>query len=173
MPLEICALSVTDYRKYYYFERYLFDEVTVRFEKEKTLTVFDFFCIIIWKANRPKSKVAERLLSESFDDLDRAVSALMNAVATAQDDKARMRVLIADWDFRLPIASAVLTVLYPTVFTAYDVRVCDVLANIAQTLMPYGPSIAHTLRQFAVLSRRNTICGIRIDGYGVCLFASN
>ena len=126
-------MSATDYRKYYYLERYLFDEVTVRFEKEKSLTAFDFFCIIIWKANRAKSKVAERLLSQGFDDLDRAVSSLMNAIATAQDDKAKLRVLIADWGFRLPMASAILTVLYPTVFTIYDVRVCDVLGNFRNT----------------------------------------
>jgi hypothetical protein len=126
-------LSVTDYRKYYDLERYLFDEVTVRFQKEKSLTACDFFCILMWKANRAKSKVAGRLLSRGFDDVDRAVSALMNAVAAAQDDKARLRVLIADWGCRLPMASAMLTVLYPTVFTGYDVRVCDVLGTFRNT----------------------------------------
>jgi hypothetical protein len=38
--------------------------------------------------------------------------------------------LVADWGFRLPRAPAILTVLYPTVFTVYDVRVCDVLGNV-------------------------------------------
>ena len=32
-----------------------------------------------------------------------------------------------DWGFRLPMASAILTVFYPDEFTVYDVRVCDAL----------------------------------------------
>ena len=126
-------MSVVDYRKYYYLERYLFDEVAGRFGKAQQLNAVDFFCIVIWKANRAKSKVAERLLSQGFNDLDRAVSALTSAVARAQDDKARMKVLVADWGFRLPMASAILTVLYPKAFTVYDVRVCDVMGNFRNT----------------------------------------
>jgi hypothetical protein len=120
-------LSTIDYRKYYYLERYLFDEVTKTFEKNKTLSAFDFFCIVIWKANRAKSKVAERLLSHGYNDLNQAVLSLTGDVAKAQDDKARMKVLFSDWGFRLPMASAILTVLYPKTFTVYDVRVCEVL----------------------------------------------
>jgi len=126
-------LSNIDYRKYYHREQYLFDEVRGRFEKAKTLSAFDFFSIVIWKANRAKSKVAERLLSKGHDDLDQAVAALTSAVAKAQDHKTRMRVLVADWRLRLPMASAILTVLYPTAFTVYDVRVCDVLGNFHNT----------------------------------------
>jgi hypothetical protein len=44
-----------------------------------------------------------------------------------------MKVLVADWGFRLPMASAILTVLYPQAFTVYDVRVCDVLGNFRNT----------------------------------------
>jgi len=40
-----------------------------------------------------------------------------------------MKILVSDWGFRLPMASAILTVLYPNAFTIYDVRVCDVLGN--------------------------------------------
>ena len=126
-------MNAIDYRKYYYLERYLFDEVTGRFEWAKQLNAFDFFCIVIWKANRVKSKVAERLLSQGFNDLESAVSALTSAVAKAHDDKTKMKVLVADWGFRLPMASAILTVLYPQAFTVYDVRVCDVLGNFRNT----------------------------------------
>jgi hypothetical protein len=123
------ALSNVDYRKYYHLERYLFDDVTKLFEKNKTLSAYDFFCIVIWKANRAKSKVAERLLSHGHNDLNQAVSALIGNIAVAQDEKARMKVLVSDWGFRLPMASAILTVLYSNTFTVYDVRVCEVLGN--------------------------------------------
>lgn len=50
------------YLDYYYLEQYLFDVVSARFQTVGTLSAFDFFCIVIWKANRAKSKVAKRLL---------------------------------------------------------------------------------------------------------------
>ena len=40
-----------------------------------------------------------------------------------------LSVLIEGWGFRLPMASAILTVIYPEDFTVYDVRVCDVLGD--------------------------------------------
>ena len=37
--------------------------------------------------------------------------------------------LIEKWQLRLPMASAILTVLYPEDFTVYDVRVCNTLGG--------------------------------------------
>ena len=48
----------TDCRKFYNLENYLFEEVSKRFSEHGYLEVFDFFCIVIWKANRSKSKIA-------------------------------------------------------------------------------------------------------------------
>ena len=105
-----------DYLKLYDLERYLFDVVHSAFQKDKRLSAFDFFCIIIWKANRAKSKVALKLLSHDSQgrkDLNAIVGDLTSVIARATDNKERMRILIAKWEFRLPMASAILTVLYP------------------------------------------------------------
>ena len=117
----------TDYRKLYDLENYLFEEVSRRFSELGYLNTFDFFCIVIWKANRSKSKIAKRLLSKGYPDLDSAVFALTKSLANAADDRARLKALIIDWGFRLPMASAILTVLYPISFTIYDFRVCEAL----------------------------------------------
>jgi hypothetical protein len=124
-------MSNTDFRTYYHLESYLFDEVSTRFKNTGTLSAFDFFCIVIWKANRAKSRVAHRLLAQQpgVTDLDSAVSALLTAIGGASDRKERLRVLIEDWGFRLPMASAILTILYPGEFTVYDARVCEVFGN--------------------------------------------
>ena len=53
-----------------------------------------------------------------------AVAALVSAIISAPSAKERLRVLIEDWKFRLPMASAILAILYPSEFTIYDVRVC-------------------------------------------------
>jgi hypothetical protein len=50
-----------DYLKYYDLETYLFEDVRQRFHKQGKLDAFDLFSIIIWKANRARSKLAQRL----------------------------------------------------------------------------------------------------------------
>lgn len=61
--------------------------------------------------------------------MESAITALTRALATAPDDKERMRILMDGWGLRLPMASAILTVLYPESCTVYDVRVCDALGD--------------------------------------------
>jgi hypothetical protein len=121
--------SLPDFSRYYNLETYLFQEVSERFENERTLCAFDFFCIVIWKANRAKSKVAKRLLAQGHPNLECAVAALVAAIDNTDNKKDKLGVLVNDWGFRLPMASAILTVLYPADFTVYDVRVCDVLGD--------------------------------------------
>lgn len=123
-----------DYRKYYNLERYLFEDVTTRYHINRSLDAFDFFCIIVWKANRAKSKVAHRLMSPErgklateFSSLEKAIRALTESIARAENDEMRMRILVEDWGFRLPMASAILTVLYPDQFSVYDTRVCSMV----------------------------------------------
>ena len=117
----------TDYRKFYDLENYLSGEVSRRFSEQGYLKAFDFFCIVIWKANRSKSKIAKRLLSKGHSDLNSAVIALTKSLAKAENRKVRMKILFGDWGFLLPMASAILTVLYPKSFTIYDYRICEVL----------------------------------------------
>ena len=84
--------------------------------------------IVIWKANRAKAYVARRLL-DRYGDLERAAQQLSEAVWQAPDDEARLAVLMGQGGFALPMASAILTVLYPDRFTVYDRRVCDALGD--------------------------------------------
>ncbi|GMK39100.1 hypothetical protein PCCS19_21540 [Paenibacillus sp. CCS19] len=117
-----------DYLEQYNQEAYIFDVVQKRFATQGYLNAYDFFFIIIWKANRAKSKVAKNLLkSDQYKSLDDAVRHLTESIGKTPDHKAKLRILISDWKFRLPMASAILSVLYPNDFTVYDVRVCDQL----------------------------------------------
>jgi hypothetical protein len=121
--------GVRDFLRLYHLEAYLFGEVTQRFQQDGTLNAFDFFCIVIWKANRAKSKVATRMRTKGYADLATAVDALLRGVSGAPDNRSRLRVLVEEWGFRLSMASALLSVLYPEDFTVYDVRVCDMLGD--------------------------------------------
>ena len=59
------------YIELYHLEEYLFKTVNARFKNDKKINAYDFFCIIIWKANRAKSKIAKKLIK--LDKQKRAV----------------------------------------------------------------------------------------------------
>ena len=119
-----------DFRQYYYRESYLFDTVRPRFLKQGYLDAFDFFCIVIWKAERAKSRIARKLTNVN-QDLDTAVKVVTLGLSQQATNKERLRCL---WNggFDLPMASAILTVLYPDDFTVYDQRVCGQLGGYHQ-----------------------------------------
>jgi hypothetical protein len=113
----------------YSLESYLFSQVTKNFQADGTLSAFDFFCIVVWKANRAKSKIAHRLLSATgAETLEDAVRTVTQSLSTAEGARARFDLLLDGLGLTLPMASAVLAVLYPTEFTVYDYRVCAALA---------------------------------------------
>ncbi len=123
---------MVDGLRYYDLDAYLFEDVHSRFQKEGKLCAFDFFSIVIWKANRAKSKVAKRLLArcpQEGDDLDAIVRNLTKSLFDAHTHRERLRILFEDWGFYLPMASAVLAVLWPDFFTVYDYRVCEQLGR--------------------------------------------
>ena len=102
------------------------------FTKIKCLNAFDLFSIIIWKANRSKSKLASRLIRKypklkPAQALEKAATSFTKALAAAETHEGRLLLAIGDWKFRLPMASAILTVLWPEDFTVYDYRVCEEL----------------------------------------------
>ena len=65
MNIQVDKISggIMDYSKFYRndLEKYLFDDVINKFEENGYINAFDFFCIIIWKANRAKTKVANKI----------------------------------------------------------------------------------------------------------------
>jgi hypothetical protein len=113
-------LDPADYRDYYWLESYLTRTVQPRFARQGWLSAFDFFCIVVWKANRAKSRVAKRLLARG-PDLDTVVKALTAGLATQPNAKERLLYLWQwrgdGWGFQLPMATAILAVLYPDEFT--------------------------------------------------------
>jgi hypothetical protein len=117
-----------DYLRYYNLEHYVFEDVHQRFHREGKLDAFDLFSIIIWKANRSKSQLARRLIKKSRN-LDRAASQFTRALYKASSAEARLLVAMKDWGFYLPMASSILSALWPEEFTVYDSRVCDELGD--------------------------------------------
>jgi len=121
-----------DYLRFYNLETYLWEDVHGRFHADGSIGAFDFFAIVIWKANRAKSKIAKRLQAEdrkNRTDLEPICRDLTAGLYQAPNAKERLRMLLEDWRFYLPIASAVLSVFWPDEFSVYDVRVCEQLGR--------------------------------------------
>lgn len=114
------------YLKYYDLENYIFTIVQEKFQKEGSICAEDFFCIIIWKANRAKSNIA-KLLLKRFNTLEIAARTISGYLSNENlSDFERFKYLL-DLGFSLPMLSAILTVFYSERFTIYDYRVCDEL----------------------------------------------
>ena len=110
-----------NYLKYYFLEDSLFSEVTTAFQGRGYLTAEEFFSIVIWKANRAKSRIKQKLLAHN-KDLATIVKTLTQEIHDAPNDQERLSLFLTKWRFPLPMASAILAVLYPDRFTVYDVR---------------------------------------------------
>ena len=119
-----------DYAHYHNLEAYVFGEVGPRFRNVGLITPKDFYILLIWKANRSKNKGRDRLkrLGKTFP---KAVRSISLSLKIAKCEKDRLRCLMEDWEFRLPVATAILSVLYPEDFTIYDVRVCTELGKFS------------------------------------------
>lgn len=56
---------------------------------------------------------------------------IAEGIYSAEGDEARLALLMNDrWEFRLPTASAILSVLYPGRFSVYDIRACETLEKM-------------------------------------------
>ncbi|HEY2934406.1 MAG TPA: hypothetical protein VGK99_21925 [Acidobacteriota bacterium] len=110
-----------DYIKYYSLENYLFSDVTTAFQERGYLTAEEFFSIVIWKANRAKSRIKRKLLAHG-KDVSTVIKNLTQEINDAANDRERLTLLLEKWRLALPMATAILTVLYPNRFTVYDVR---------------------------------------------------
>jgi hypothetical protein len=117
-----------DYLRYYNLEVYLFEDVHRRFHSQGKLDAFDLFSIIIWKANRSKSRLA-RMLAKKTGTVEAAATQFTSALFTVESAESRLLLAMKDWGFHLPIASSILTVLWPKEFTVFDVRLCDELGD--------------------------------------------
>jgi len=120
-----------DYGKFHDLESYLFTEVGPGFAETGDITAEDFYLIVVWKANRAKTRVLSKL-SRGSGGFREAVRSIAASLRRAASPKSRVEVLMKGWGFRLPMASAILTVLYPDEFSIYDVRVCDQLGEFRQ-----------------------------------------
>jgi len=115
----------------YDLERYLFEVVSPRFQRDRTLSARDFFAIIIWKSNRTKTRIAQGLRAAGATPEE-----LLRQVGLEEEGLRQVRILKRIKGIGLSIASAILTVCYPDKFTVLDYRAWETLQAISVPGLP-------------------------------------
>jgi len=110
-----------DFRKFYNKESYLFEGINQFFKKNGYLRGFQFYLILIWKANRAKKKALKILNKTSSKNFDKGVYELTNEIYQEELDFRKVKILL-DGGFRISTASVILNVLYPERFTVFAYR---------------------------------------------------
>lgn len=116
---------------YYSPERLMFPAIAQSFADTGILDPLALYVILDWKASRARTRHRSRLagMAGSFTAAVKEIAADLHA---ATGPEQQLGLLLTKWGFRLPTASAILTVLYPNIFTIYDIRVCDTLQAFHQ-----------------------------------------
>ena len=153
--------DVTDFIKFYDLERYLFNEVGPRFRSSGVIEPVDLFMIFVWKTNRAKTTIRNKLKKLAHGNFSEAVAQIASALSSTEDRKERLAVLMRDWKLRLPTASAVLTVLYPEDFTVYDQRVCKML-DMQYRTAPFSETLWSHYEKYKDAVCRSTPAGLSL-----------
>lgn len=133
----------------YNLEDYLFETVSGRFRTDGTLSPYDFFAVVIWKSDRPKTRIKHGLVAAG-----RTVEALMREVHAAPTGQAKVEALLQVDGVGLAMASAVLAVCYPEHFTVLDYRAWEALQQMsAQGLPAAYPQNAGQYLQYCAACR--------------------
>lgn len=113
-----------DYSLYANIEPNIFPEIRKTFSITGEIKPVDFWAILTWKANRAKNTHRHRF-NEKGLNFTEAVKEICKDIHESPSSKERLKILMKKWSFRLPTASAILSVLFPDEFTVYDIRVCN------------------------------------------------
>ncbi|MCX8175585.1 MAG: hypothetical protein N3E51_05275 [Candidatus Micrarchaeota archaeon] len=112
------------------FEEGQLAEIRRKFEKNGTISILDFSTILYWKSNRTKSGILKTIKNREV-----SVTSLFSRVSAENDRTKKVEILLeikgrkknGEKGIGIPIASAILAVLYPKDYSICDKRVWDTL----------------------------------------------
>jgi len=136
------------YLKYYFLEKYLFNDVRKNFQKYGRLTPEEFFTIVIWKRNASKTKILNGIKKNR-----RTVSEITLKISKSKTREQRLGALLSPKipGIGIAIASAILTVCYPDDFTVADYRARASLKNLGEEIV--GNPTAKVFSYFEYLDK--------------------
>lgn len=127
--------DLKEYKKYYFLEEYLFEEVSKNFKANGCLTPEEFFAIVIWKRNASKTKIRDGIKSSG-----RTICEITSKISEYKKPEQRLNVLLSPKipGIGIAFASAILTVCYPDDFTVVDYRAVTSLIKILKNVNDFS-----------------------------------
>ena len=122
---------VLDPLSYYNPEAFAFPAIAQSFADAGSIDPSSFYLILDWKSSRSRTRHLLRLTAIS-GTFNAAVANIATDLTNSESPEQRLEVLLNKWRFQLPTATAILAILYPKVFTIYDIRVCNALGDFHQ-----------------------------------------
>lgn len=116
-------MQIKDYLQYYWLEQEYLEKIRLSFYEKKYLTAEEFFSIVEWKNPKFGKTKLSHLTTKEIENLSR------NVYEASPSKEKRLEIMLKDEKgnkrkgIKLATASAILTILFPTEFTVYDVRV--------------------------------------------------
>jgi hypothetical protein len=145
--------AVFDPIAYYSAETCIFPAIAQCFADTGILDPLALYLILDWKAARARTRHRSRLakIAGSFNAAVKEIAADLHAAPVPEQ---QLGLLLTKWGFRIPTASAILTVLYPDKFTIYDIRVCNALHDFHGLVnMRWSPAAWREYQRFTAAVR--------------------
>ena len=147
---------------YYNPEALAFPAIAQTFAETRHIDPMAFYLILDWKSSRARTRHLRRLTGMT-GTFKAAVDAIATDLAIAQGPEQRLELLLNTWRFQLPTATAILTILYPEVFTVYDIRVCNALGAFHQLgYRKWSPTAWAEYERFVTAVRENAPHGLSL-----------
>jgi hypothetical protein len=122
----------------------------------------DLYIILDWKAARARTRHLARL-ARIAGNFEAAVAKIATDLREWNGPERQLGSLLTTWGFRLPTASAILTVLYPDTFTIYDIRLCDRLGAFRNLVnMKWSPRLWEEYQRFVAAVRSEAPEGLTL-----------
>ena|SRR3989344_8705441 len=159
--------NLITYRKYYFLENYLFNEVSNNFENNHFLTDEEFFAIVIWKSNRSKTKVLNGIKSAG-----QSIREITTNIYYEDNKERKVEILTKIDGIGIPVASAILSVCYPNDFIISDYRALSTLNKLLgkETLVNLSNSVPRYLEYLDLCKKVADEKGLNLRDLDVCLW---
>ncbi len=117
--------NINKYLSLYSTENFLFNKLGPEIKSRGYLIFDDFYKICMWKSRRPKNLYLKNISS---------VSRITKLALKEKDEIKRMEILCGLSGVSVPVASAILTVVYPTKYGIIDIRCLEMLNILGERI---------------------------------------
>ena len=139
-------MKITEIKKYvrqYDPEKYLFEDIGPRVKERGYFKFSEFYEICMWKSVRPKKKYLKNKNS---------IEKMSGEAFLEKDDVKQIKILCKLNGVGVPIASALLTVVYPEKYAVIDIRCLKILKSNNEVIGAY-PSFKNWKKYLEIMRR--------------------